>query len=571
MNRFLTTIRRAVAPLRHAPSVHERGIGQRPLITQRNFSVGKPLYFRLLQHDTMPLEFSIDPTYTLDEPPCLVHEWLATGRTTHTAIACIPEEDRYHIWLPTDQCGLQRIRIKARVQGQWYWDAMPATYYLVDPARIPDLRIYTFIPTANGHMGEWCHDLERVEQLGFNMIQLLPITMMDLSESPYAIHDHFAIDPAYIDPAGDPDPWKQFRQFVACATARHCALSLDLVFNHAGIKSPLVTAHPTWFVGDPTECDGLRRAGWHDGVTRHTWHDLALFDYDTPDRRERAALWAYMTDYGLFWSQFAAETGGMIRLDNLHASHEGFMEHILGTIRHRYPELIIFGELFASESETERLARKLGIHLFLATPWEHKFLPALRKYIQYLHAKSDTLRYYFPISSHDSGSPAQEFGDVSSTIPRLVISTLLGPGPSGVTQGVEFGLKERIDFIGRRPRLELTPHAEISTLLTTLNRLTASSPHFHMPGNIHFVDRNHDAIIAACRLNDERETAYLIAANLDIHHAQTLTVPLVDLPGHRPTWPLRNVINDTPFATADGSITLAMDPGGVLILHIGPV
>jgi len=60
-----------------------------------------------------------------------------------------------------------------------------------------------------------------------------------------------------------------------------------------------------------------------------------------------------------------------------------------------------------------------------------------------------------PVTSHDSGTPAQEFGSVYSTIPRYVAAALLGTGATGVIQGVEFGNQEKINFMGRKPKMEI--------------------------------------------------------------------------------------------------------------------
>ncbi|MBI2343065.1 MAG: hypothetical protein HYV02_01820 [Deltaproteobacteria bacterium] len=537
-------------------------------IAKRSYSCGQTNFFRLLQHDAVPLEFWFRPEVALNAPPILVHEWLATGRAITAELPCTQHEGHYHLWLPTEQCGVHRFKIKYQIGRQWYWDRMPYAYYVVDPVTIPDLRIYTLIPTASGHMGEWRRDLPRLRTLGFNMIHLLPITTMDTSESPYAVRDHFAIDPAYVDPKDRATAWSQLDRFLSEARQMGFKLAVDLVINHVGIESPIVAHHPTWCAEDADEADGIRRSGWSDGRAWHKWHDLALLDYDLPDQRERTALWHYMTEYGLLWSRLAAKNEGMIRLDNLHSSHEGFTEHLLCAIRSEHPDLILFGEIFADPPVVERLVLKYGLHLILATPWEHKFLPELRGYIQDLHRADQKVRYYFPISSHDSGSPAQEFGDVISTLPRLVISTLLGPGPSGVTQGVEFGLEKRIDFIGRKGRLHLAHHAEIARLLTALNHLTSSSRSFHIPGNLRFIDGNHRAIIGAARLNDGGNVAYLIFANLDIYHAHQLAVDLTALPGLDTPCQFRDVLSGETVASHPPQLPVPLDPGDVWILEV---
>jgi hypothetical protein len=160
---------------------------------------------------------------------------------------------------------------------------------------------------------------------------------------------------------------------------------------------------------------------------------------------------------------------------------------------------------------------KWGLNINLATPWDYKFVPELRNYLNYIHRVSKHIRYFMPVTSHDSGTPAQEFGSVHSTIPRYVAAALLGTGATGIIQGVEYGIQERINFIGRRPKMEFPAEPVFASFITQVNWILATYPAFRHGENCLFVDGGHPAIIAAFRENTGTQLfGFLVVCNFDI-------------------------------------------------------
>ena len=142
---------------------------------------------------------------------------------------------------------------------------------------------------------------------------------------------------------------------------------------------------------------------------------------------------------------------------------------------------------------------KWGLNLNLATPWNYKFVPQLRDYLNYIHRVSMHIRYFMPITSHDSGAPAQEFGSADSTVPRYVAAALLGTGATGIIQGVEFGEKERIKFIGRKKKMSYPSVPRFAQFIGKVNAILTDYPAFRHGENCQFIDNGHPAIIAAFR------------------------------------------------------------------------
>jgi hypothetical protein len=235
----------------------------------------------------------------------------------------------------------------------------------------------------------------------------------------------------------------------------------------------------------------------------------------------------YMTEYALFWAKYANDTGGFVRFDNLHSSDPDFVDTLTTSLHSAYPEVGILAEYFADESTLLRTGPQWGLNLNLATPWNCKFVPQLREYLNYIHRVSEHIRYFMPITSHDSGAPAQEFGTADSTVPRYVAAALLGTGATGIPQGVEYGERERINFIGRQPKTPYPADARFAAFLGRVNAILAEYPAFRCGENCQFVDDGHPAIIAAFRRdNGPQAVGFLVACNFDTHGEQRIWVEL---------------------------------------------
>lgn len=489
-------------------------------------------------------------------------------------IPCVPGEGlRHHFDLRLHRPGAYHLRAKYTLDGgqHWYWDRAGYTRLLVDPEWQHNLRVYTLIPAVSGHLGDWRALLPHIRGLGCNVLQVLPLTAMDASASPYAARDLFALDPAYLDPSDPRDGLTQFGAFVEDVRAAGLRLCVDLVLNHAGIHSEPAQRRPDWFQPDPTEADGLRRAGWSDGHTWHPWRDLALFDFDHPHPQRRAELWDYVAHYALLWVGFAARTEGMLRLDNLHSSHEGLVRYVLGRVREQYPTVGILAELFSDPARTERLVWDYRLGLLQATPWEHRFLPQLRDYLRFLHGDQRRIHVYFPITSHDSGSPAQEFGHVGSTHPRYVVAALCGTGCTGLVQGVEYGVPQRVEFIGRWPKQDFssTGH-DYSDLIRRVNALMDRYPHFQLGGNLEFVDGGHEAVLAVLRRDPAGSAPpLLVVANFDTGREQWLHLQRHTLGLTQDALVITELLSASPPPVSEGHLLFRLAPCDVRVLQLG--
>jgi hypothetical protein len=482
---------------------------------------------------------------------------------------------------PIDTCTLQarlepthsglhcfRAEFSVNNGATWLEDTVPDAWLLVDPAQIEAMRLYTMVPSVSGTIADWTANLDHIQTMGFNAVHLLPITTRDTSESPYSARDLFSIDPGYLV-KGSRDDLTQIEGYIDAAAGCGIRLCFDLVLNHVGIDSAMAKRAPAWIVPDETRPDGLQRARYWSGDSWKYWEDLVLINYEHPSDSMRSEIWAYMTEYALFWAKFANDTGGFVRLDNLHGSNPLFMKELTVLLHTEYPDLAILAEYFADEPTILNSVPDWCLNLLLATPWEHKFVPDLRDHLKYLQRISRQIRYYTPVTSHDSGAPAQEFGSANSTVPRYVAAALMGTGATGIVQGVEYGESERIDFIGIRPKITYPPVARFGRFLTRVNGILEENPAFRKADNCFFVDGGHDAIIATFHPDENDDTyGFLVLCNFDIQASQSITI---DLSSYLTLdWPLNAIelIRSVPQTFCEAKIDFMLSPSSAKVYKL---
>jgi hypothetical protein len=452
--------------------------------------------------------------------------------------------------------------------GSWQHDPVPDAWVLVDPPQVEAMRMYTLIPSVSGTLADWTEQLSHIKSLGFNTVHLLPLTTLDTSLSPYSARDLFDVDPSYLAAGTGKSGLEQLEDFIETARKLELRLCFDLVLNHVGPDSQIARRAPEWIMPDPANPDGLRRARFWSDKGWQLWQDLVLIDYEHPSQTIRADIHRYMTEYALFWADYANQTNGFVRFDNLHSSDKPFVDALTITLQAQFSNVGIVAEYFTDAATLLQTVPKWGLSLILATPWDNRFVPQLRDYLKYIHSISDHVRFYMPVTSHDSGTPAQEFGSVQSTIPRYVAAALLGTGATGITQGVEWGLKERINFIGRQPKLTHSGQPIFGEFLRKVNEIAAAEPAFHRGDKCQFVDNNHHAVIAAFRRDDRPgKTGFLIVCNFDILHEHALEADLSSMLGSNGLVTCTDLLTGEKRTFASAHVCVVLPVCGALVLR----
>jgi hypothetical protein len=113
-------------------------------------------------------------------------------------------------------------------------------------------------------------------------------------------------------------------------------------------------------------------------------------------------------------------------------------------------------------------------------------------------------------------------------VPRYAVTALLATGQTGIVQGVEYGVDEKIEFIKRQPIKKFKNNPFLISAITRLNNILKTYPAFQDFNNIKFVDSNHGGILAALRQDQHSLAAFLIIVNLATNASYEITVALAD-------------------------------------------
>jgi glycogen debranching enzyme-like protein len=562
-------------PIQHRriPALPERPSGD-PIGSQisRSYPVGRQHFSRASQGETLVLTIT-----SADPLPETVAVSLATtlnsnGGDSWLEVPFVRTDDRtFTCTVTAEHPGFFSFRAEfSRDSGAtWLRDNVPDAWVLIDPPQVDAVRLYSLIPTVSGTVADWKADLRRIRDMGFNAVHLLPVTELDTSESPYAAKYLFGIDPSYFMGGSPEDGLAQLEDFIEEARTLDMRLCFDLVLNHVGVHSAMAQRAPNWIVPDQNQPDGFQRARYWTNDGWRSWDDIVVINYDHPSDEIRAEIYAYMTDYALFWAKYADYTGGFVRLDNLHGSDPEFIQALTEAMHSEYPEVGILAEYFTDEGTLLRAGSEWRLNLILATAWNYKFVPQLRDYLKYIHRLSEQIRYFMPITSHDSGAPAQEFGTADSTVPRYVTAALMGTGATGIPQGVELGEAERVDFIGRKPKMVYPAEPRFAPFFRQVNAILAENHAFRCGKNCLFVDGGHDAILAMYRRDQGTlGFGFLVVCNFDTGHEQRISIDLqVHFASEGPHRCLELLSGETKIYPS-GRFDLSLPPCGAMVLRI---
>jgi cyclomaltodextrinase len=173
-------------------------------------------------------------------------------------------------------------------------DAGPIWPLNLDSAAI--YSVFTPMYSDAGTLDAVTADLPRIRNLGFDVLYLLPVTPVGQAtsatsavgahptyDSPYCVHDYYAIDAALGTEAS-------LESLVQSAHALGMYVVLDEVLNHTAWDNALLTAHPEFYLhsdGNPQNVASIEHA--------FTYLDVAQLDYATTTNGTTNGLAAYMT------------------------------------------------------------------------------------------------------------------------------------------------------------------------------------------------------------------------------------------------------------------------------------
>ncbi len=163
--------------------------------------------------------------------------------------------------------------------------------------------VYVRSQTPEGTFLSLIPDLDRIRDLGTDIIWLLPIHPIGVKEKkgslgcPYANRDYRSVNPEY-------GTMEDFRTLVEEIRRRGMKVIIDVVYNHTSPDSVLFETHPEFFYRDEQGRPGNKYGDWSDVI------DL---DYSVP------ALWDYQLESLRFWAGivdgFRCDVATLVPLD----------------------------------------------------------------------------------------------------------------------------------------------------------------------------------------------------------------------------------------------------------------
>jgi glycosidase len=293
--------------------------------------------------------------------------------------------------------------------------------------------------TPEGTLGAFQRHLPRLEQLGVDILWMMPVQPIGRLHrkgalgSYYSIADYTAVDPAYGTAA-------DFRALVDAAHRRGMKVILDWVANHTAFDHPWATAHREWYALTPEGAIMNAR----DNENRPTdWTDVAELNYDNPQMR--AAMIADMR----FWIDSMGVDG--FRCDVAGGVPDDFWVAARAALQTSRADVFLLAE---AETPAAHAAFDMTYgwelhHLLNDVAQGRKPTSELDGYFvrQDSAYARDAYRMYFT-SNHDEnswqGSELERMG--ANHVPAFVLAATVQNGMPLLYTGQEVSLRKRLRF-----------------------------------------------------------------------------------------------------------------------------
>src|SRR5437868_4413529 len=196
--------------------------------------------------------------------------------------------------------------------------------------------IYQIFPrdfSQEGNFKAVTAQLERLKELGVNILWLMPIHPIGQEKkkgtigSPYAVQDYYGINPDY-------GTKEDLKKLISESHRRGLKVIIDIVANHTAWDSVLMK-HPDWYKHDAKG-----------NITYpYDWFDIAALNYANPQLRQ------YMTDMLKYWIRefdldgFRCDVAGEVPTD--------FWENARAEVDKIKPDIFMLAEAHKAELEVK--------------------------------------------------------------------------------------------------------------------------------------------------------------------------------------------------------------------------
>lgn len=316
--------------------------------------------------------------------------------------------------------------------------------------------------TPEGTLAEAARHLPRLQEMGVDVVWLMPVYPIGVKErkgtlgSYYAISDYEAVNPEF-------GTLEDFDRFLAEAHRLGLRVILDWVANHTSPDARWIEERPAdWYVRDSLG----------NTIVQYDWTDIAKLDYGNADMR--AAMAAAMR----FWLNRGIDG---FRCDMACEVPIDFWQQTLPALRKEYPGIYLLAEGEAPALHDGAFDASYAWelhHLLNDIAQGRKSAADLRAYVARDAAAMprEAFRLMFT-SNHDenswAGTEFERMGDAARVMAFLTFT--LPNGQPLVYTGQEMGFDHRFEFFEKDP-VPAWEHNGFTDFYTALIRLRHENP-----------------------------------------------------------------------------------------------
>ncbi len=366
--------------------------------------------------------------------------------------------------------------------------------------------LYNLFPLLAGPFSRWNEHFTRAAAMGFDWVYVNPIQQLGASRSLYSISDYFRLNPAFLDPHSAASPEDQCRQAVNNGRATGLKLMIDLVINHCAMDSPLIRAHPQWFVRD-NEGRIANASCEHNGELV-VWRDLARFDH----RHSRDAEGLYRHCLGVAEHMLSLGFEGF-RCDAAYQVPNHFWQRLIHDIKTRHPGTRFIAETLGCTLDQTRETARAGFdYVFNSSKWWD--FNGWWLIEQYNLVRETAPSISFP-ESHDTPRLAEELhGNINALKQRYLFSALFSAGVM-MPMGFEYGLRKSLHVINTTPADWELNGVDLSAYVAKVNAIKKRFAVFREESPTNILPCNNPNVLLLWKASTRHRDEALLILNKD--------------------------------------------------------
>lgn len=416
--------------------------------------------------------------------------------------------------------------------------------------------LYNLFPLLAGPFPQWNAHFARAAAMGFDWVYVNPIQKPGSSHSLYSVADYFAVNPQLLDRTVRTPPDEQVRRMIRQARGAGLRVMIDLVINHCAFDSPVVRAHPEWFVRDT---DGaIAHPSCQDDGRTVIWGDLVQFDHRNsrdPEGLHRycARIVAHLLDLGFEG----------FRCDAAYQVPPATWRRLIAEARARHPGVCFAAETLGCTAEQTRDTARAGFDfVFNSSKWWNYRDPWLLEGYDTVRAAAPSIG--FP-ESHDTARLAAELdGSVNGLKIRYLFSALFSAGVM-IPVGFEFGFRRPLHVVKTTPADWEETGIDLCAYIGRVNAIKRRYPVFQEDGPTDFPAAANPNLLLMTKASTRTRQRALLILNLDLWNHQEFAAE--NFRAWLPEAPaLRDVSPEFPLDRVPEPFHYALRPGQGIVL-----